>query len=69
MATIWWLKQYEQENQEWINFTKQKFGQHIEMLSISELSGNYRIYQHKNKIVKNPNAMISQELKEIKTNA
>ncbi len=45
-------KQYEQENQEWISFTKQKFGQQIEMLSISESSGNYRIYQHKNKIVK-----------------
>jgi hypothetical protein len=39
------------------------------MLSISEFSGNYQIYQHKNKIVKNYNAMISPELKEIKTNA
>ena len=61
--------QYERENQEWISFTKQKFGQQIEMLSISEFSGNYRIYQHKNNIVKIRNAVISLELKEIKTNA
>lgn len=61
--------QYERENQEWINFIKQKFGQQIEMLSISEFSGNYRIYRLKNKIIKIRNTMLSRELKEIKINA